>query len=88
MDGLVAKVDYNTSAQFITVPAGTPAAKTIPVPVVVFDDIIDEADVEYFVLLLESNDPRVDLSHGRFASRGVIKDNESMSAHTILYSST
>ena len=75
VDGLVARVDYNTSAIPIVFHAGF--ARTIPVLIEVFDDEIDEADEEYFVIFLETNDSRVDLSHGLSASMCAIRDDES-----------
>ena len=40
------------------------------------DDTIDEASREYFVMMLETDDPRVNLTNGQFAARGSIGDND------------
>ena len=40
------------------------------------DDTIDEASHEYFVMMLETDDPRVNLANGQFATRGNIRDND------------
>ena len=66
--------DYGTVSLTFT---GGPTT-TVLVSVDVIDDVIFEADEEYFILFLETNDTRVDLSTGRFAARGIIRDDESM----------
>ena len=53
-------------------PAPPPASA---VPITLFDDAIDEAESEFFVLFLESDNARVDLT-GRFAALATIRDNE------------
>ena len=77
VDGEVARVDYNTSTVFFTIPAG-PAGQIVSTPVDFFDDNIDEAFEEFFIMFLEGDDPRVDLTRSniRYAARGIIRDNE------------
>ena len=73
VDGTVAMVDYNTSDISIRVPAGP--ATSVTVLIALFDDMIDEAKSEFFVLFLESDNARVDLT-GRFAALATIRDDE------------
>ena len=49
---------------------------TANIPVQTVQDEIDEANAEYFAMFLETDDSRVDLSGGRFASRGIIRDDD------------
>ena len=77
------RVDFNDSVHIVTVPAGR-KVEDISVDMPIFDDLIDEAD-EGFILLLEVVDPAVapfvDLS-SRNASLGRIDDNDCKSDKT------
>ena len=55
----------------------TPDVTTAQTSVQTIQDKIDEANMEFFVMFLETDDPRVNLSLGRFASRGTIRDDDS-----------
>lgn len=71
----MSRVDFDPSNVTAVIATGT--ARSINLHVKVFDDHIHEAGEEYFCMFLETDDPRVDLISGRFASLGIIKDNES-----------
>lgn len=71
---MVAKIDYNLSDEVVVL---TPGMTTAQVSVQTLQDEIYEADEEFFVMFLETDDPRVNLSLGRFASLGIIRDDDS-----------
>ena len=76
VDQEIAKVDYNTSDIFIHIPATDAITTHIRKQIALVDDTIDEASMEYFVMMLETDDPRVNLTNGQFAARGNIGDND------------
>ena len=76
VDHEISKVDYNTSDIFIHIPATDALTTDIPVQIALVDDTIDEAPLEFFIMILETDDPRVNLTNGRFAARGNIGDND------------
>ena len=76
VDQEIAKVDYDTSDIFIHIPATNNPTTNILREIALVDDTIDEASLEFFVMMLETDDPRVNLSNGQFAARGDIADND------------
>ena len=76
VDKDIAKVDYNTNDFFIHFSATNALSTTLHDFIDLVDDTIDEASVEFFVIIVETDDPRLNLTNGRFASRGYIRDND------------
>ena len=76
VDQEIAKVDYNTSDIFIYIPATNAISTNIQVEIALVDDTIDEASMEFFVMMLMTDNPRVNLTNGQFAARGNIGDND------------
>ena len=76
VDQEIAKIDYNTSDIFIHIPATNATSTDIQVEIALVDDDIDEASLELFVMMLMTDDPRVNLTNGQFAARGNIRDND------------
>ena len=82
----IAEVDYNTSDIFIRFTANTDASN-MEVEIALVDDTIDEASMEFFVMMLETDNSRVNLADGRFAARGNIGDDDGTVIISVLFTS-
>ena len=69
--------DYDSSILWVQFEPGGPRTKQVSIEL--FEDEVDEADLEYFVLFLETDtDSNMNIIGGRFAVLCAIEDNDGM----------